>query len=124
MKNIPKSIYLNFGFDKEEVDRDADFNDMAEISWSTERMNDQDIEYQLSERQTTPKKQIPTNALVSFSFLSGCKKNNMKRFIVKLISRVFYEKGTHLGKRCSGHKCYPDGSKCYGCSDCAVANER
>jgi hypothetical protein len=39
------------------------------------------------------------------------------KYAVKLIN-VFYEKGTNLGVRCSGHKVYPNGKKCYGCSDC------
>ena len=48
----------------------------------------------------------------------------MKRFFVRLISKLFYEKGTHLGKRCSGHKCYPNGDICYGCSDCEDTSEK
>ena len=42
----------------------------------------------------------------------------MKRFFIKLISIIFYEKGTNLGKRCSGYAIFPDGKECYGCDDC------
>ena len=51
MENIPKKIYLNFGFDKDEVDSNADFNDMTDVTWSTERINDADIAYTIDEQQ-------------------------------------------------------------------------
>ena len=53
MKNIPKKIYLNLGFDKDEIDiKDIDdFEGLVGVSWSDTRINDQDIEYVLSERK-------------------------------------------------------------------------
>lgn len=51
MRNIPKVIYLNLGFDKDEVDSNADFNDMTEVSWNTARINDADIKFDISEQQ-------------------------------------------------------------------------
>lgn len=45
MKNIPKEIYLNFGFDKEEVDSNADFNDMTDVCWSDGKQNTADVKY-------------------------------------------------------------------------------
>lgn len=42
MKNLPKRIYLNIG---DGVPDDADFRDLSEVTWSEERMFDNDIEY-------------------------------------------------------------------------------
>jgi hypothetical protein len=42
MKNIPKTIYLQIGKDCPD---DEDFNDLAEVSWCAERINENDIEY-------------------------------------------------------------------------------
>lgn len=42
MKNIPKRIYLNIG---DGVPDDADFRDLKEVTWSEERMFDNDIEF-------------------------------------------------------------------------------
>lgn len=42
MNNIPEKIYLNIGND---VPDDADFRDLEEVTWSEERINDNDIEY-------------------------------------------------------------------------------
>ena len=51
--NEPKVIYLNVGFDKDEVDiKDEDFEKLIGISWSDCKINDQDLRYELSERQT------------------------------------------------------------------------
>ena len=47
----------------------------------------------------------------------------MKKLFIQLISYLFYDEGTHLGKRCSGHRVYPGGAKCYGCSDCEKENK-
>ena len=58
MKNVPKKIYLNFGFDKDEVDERDDFNDMTDVLWSTDKINDVDIEYSLTEREPINVKKI------------------------------------------------------------------
>lgn len=42
MKNLPKRIYLNIG---DECPDDVDFRDLEEVTWSDERINDNDIEY-------------------------------------------------------------------------------
>lgn len=52
MKNIPKKIYLNFGFDKEEIGSNADFNDMTNVLWSDGEQNTADIKYIISEQTT------------------------------------------------------------------------
>ena len=44
--NTPKRIFLNIGFDKNVLDETQfNFNDLKEVSWSTERISDNDIEY-------------------------------------------------------------------------------
>lgn len=51
MKNIPKKIYLQIGDDADITISNSipDFNDLCKeaITWSTERINDNDIEYVL-----------------------------------------------------------------------------
>lgn len=42
MKNIPQSIWLNIG---DECPNDVDFRDLSEVSWSEERVFDNDIQY-------------------------------------------------------------------------------
>lgn len=42
MKNVPERIYLNIG---DGVPDDVDFRDLSEVTWSEERINDNDIEY-------------------------------------------------------------------------------
>jgi hypothetical protein len=44
MKNLPRHIYLNFGCSKDEF-KSADFNDLEEVTWSKERVNDTDTQY-------------------------------------------------------------------------------
>jgi len=44
--NTPKSIFLNIGFNKSVLDETQfDFNDLKEVTWSKERISDNDIEY-------------------------------------------------------------------------------
>ena len=44
--NAPEKIFLNVGFDKDILDeKHFDFNDLAEVTWSTERLSENDIEY-------------------------------------------------------------------------------
>ena len=49
MKNVPKEIYLNFGFDNK---NDVDFKELNGVSWSDVKINDHDIKYILSEQTT------------------------------------------------------------------------
>lgn len=42
MKNLPKRIYLNIG---DGVPDDTDFRDLEEVTWSEERVFDNDIEF-------------------------------------------------------------------------------
>ena len=43
MKNIPNKIFLNIGYEPEMGD---DFNDLGEVTWCVDKVNDNDIEYQ------------------------------------------------------------------------------
>jgi hypothetical protein len=45
MKNIPKKIYLQLG-ESEKIGED-DFNDLAEVTWCSERIYKTDIVYYL-----------------------------------------------------------------------------
>ena len=43
MKNIPNRIYLNLGL--QEDCADIDFNELSEITWSQDKVDDDDIEF-------------------------------------------------------------------------------
>ena len=43
MKNIPNKIFLNIGYEPE---KGEDFNDLGEVTWCADKVNDSDIEYQ------------------------------------------------------------------------------
>ena len=43
MKNIPNKIFLNLGEDLEDFE---DFNELGEVTWCADKVNDNDIEYQ------------------------------------------------------------------------------
>lgn len=43
MKHIPNKIFLNIGYEPEKGD---DFNDLEEVTWCVDKVNDSDIEYQ------------------------------------------------------------------------------
>ncbi len=49
-------------------------------------------------------------------------KGKIKKVIIRILNFLFFEKGTHLGDRCSGWGVYPKGHICYGCSDCEDDN--
>lgn len=42
MKNIPNKIYLQIGSD---TPKDVDFKDLDEVTWCSERISENDIEY-------------------------------------------------------------------------------
>ena len=43
LKNVPNNIFLNIGYEPEKGD---DFNDLGEVTWCADKVNDNDIEYQ------------------------------------------------------------------------------
>lgn len=44
MTNIPDRIFLQIG---EDCPSDADFNELGEVSWCDDRINENDLEYKL-----------------------------------------------------------------------------
>lgn len=56
MKNLPKRIYLNIG---DGVPDDANFHDLSEVTWSEERMFDNDIEYVRKSEWIPVREQLP-----------------------------------------------------------------
>ncbi len=48
MKNLPKKIYLQVG---EKCDKDADFNELKGITWSTKRIFKNDLIFYLSKNE-------------------------------------------------------------------------
>lgn len=52
MKNIPKEIYLNLGIPKRVFDitrDDIDFKQLNGVGWSTDKIDDQDLKFVLSD---------------------------------------------------------------------------
>lgn len=52
MKNIPKEIYLNLGIPKRVFDitrDDIDFKQLNNVGWSTDKIDDQDLKFVLSD---------------------------------------------------------------------------
>lgn len=52
MKNIPKEIYLNLRIPKRVFDitrNDIDFKELNGVSWSAEKIDDQDLKFVLSD---------------------------------------------------------------------------
>jgi hypothetical protein len=66
MKNIPKKIYLQIGEDADvTIDNSiTDFNDLLThaITWSSERINENDIEYVLSAGNKQPESKVEHSA--------------------------------------------------------------
>lgn len=54
MKNIPERIFLHLG-DPDDLGDCDDFNELGGVSWSDERINDNDVEY-VRREQITPQK--------------------------------------------------------------------
>jgi len=47
MKNIPRKIFLNIGDISREELEGLDFNDLLGVSWCADKINDNDIEFEL-----------------------------------------------------------------------------
>ena len=52
MKNIPKTIYLITGIDDNSELEGVDFNDLTEVTWSSDKQYNCDIEYSLKQGKT------------------------------------------------------------------------
>lgn len=44
MKNLPDKIYLNLGLTEDCAN--VDFNELCEVTWSVDKVDDSDIEYE------------------------------------------------------------------------------
>lgn len=58
MKNVPKKIYLQIGDDCPD---DLDFNELIGVSWCSDKINDNDIEYMLVTRDGNPESDTTAN---------------------------------------------------------------
>lgn len=56
MKNLPKRIYLNIG---DGVPDDVDFRDLEEVTWSEERINDNDIAFTRKPQWISVEEELP-----------------------------------------------------------------
>lgn len=54
MKNVPERIYLNLG--DETTD---DFRDLSEVTWSEDRVTENDIEYALASQWISVEERLP-----------------------------------------------------------------
>lgn len=50
MRNLPLKIYIQIG-DEVNIKDNVDFNELAGVSWSSERINKTDIEYVLKSKR-------------------------------------------------------------------------
>ena len=58
MKNLPERIYLNIG---DEVPSDSDFRELSEVTWSEERVFDNDIAFTRKPQWKSVEEQLPSN---------------------------------------------------------------
>lgn len=58
MKNIPERIYLNIG---DEVPADVDFRELSEVTWSEEKMFDNDIAFTRKPQWISVEEEMPSN---------------------------------------------------------------
>lgn len=56
MKNIPDKIYLNLG---DECPYNADFRNLSEVTWSEDKVSDNDIEYVRKSEWINVKERLP-----------------------------------------------------------------
>lgn len=56
MKNIPERIYLNIG-----EEASADFRELSEVTWSEERVDDNDIAYTRKPQWISVEEELPPN---------------------------------------------------------------
>lgn len=56
MKNLPERIYLNIG---DEVPSDSDFRELSEVTWSEEKMFDNDIAFTRKPQWKSVEEELP-----------------------------------------------------------------
>lgn len=79
MKHIPNKIYLNIGCDPKEV---KDFNELSEVTWCADKINDSDIEYYRKpiwhDLRENPDDLPNNNSIVIVMVTDDCTKNITK----------------------------------------------
>lgn len=68
MKNIPKEIYLNLGIPKRVFDitrDDIDFKQLNNVGWSTDKIDDQDLKFVLSD--VSQQRELLLSAICQFT---------------------------------------------------------
>lgn len=68
MKNIPEKIWLNFG---EEVPDDSDFHDLSEVTWSENKVFDNDVEYVRKSEWINANERLPEDGELVLVFLDS-----------------------------------------------------
>lgn len=58
MKNLPERIYLNIG---DEVPADSDFRELSQVTWSEERVFDNDIAFMRKPQWISVEEDLPSN---------------------------------------------------------------
>ena len=68
MKNLPERIYLNIG---DEVPADVDFRELSEVTWSEEKMSDNDIAFTRKLQWISVEDELPSNDDKVFVIIHG-----------------------------------------------------
>lgn len=68
MKNLPEKIYLNLG---DGLPADADFRDLAEVTWSQEPTTDNDVEYARPPQWISVNDRLPDESEDAILFISN-----------------------------------------------------
>lgn len=68
MKNLPERIYLNIG---NEVPADVDFRELSEVTWSEEKMFDNDIAFTRKLQWISVEDELPSNDDKVFVIIHG-----------------------------------------------------
>lgn len=72
MKNLPDKIYLNLG---DECPYNADFRNLSEVTWSENKVNDNDVEYVRKSEWISVNERLPEERKVVLCYMPGMKDN-------------------------------------------------
>lgn len=70
MRNIPQKIYLQIAEAKQKDD--IDFNELAEVSWCADKINDSDIVYYLPKKRKKAKRCVHPYKFVRYDKIGTC----------------------------------------------------
>lgn len=91
MKNIPEKIWLNIG---EEVPNYADFHDLSEVTWSENKVFDNDVEYVRKSEWISVDDRLPDECQ-DVIIMAHCESTYGERFI--LCENLRYEQNRFFG---------------------------